>query len=46
LGELVFVDLVKNGEIKKGGVLGALESVKIAADLYSPIDGTINKIND
>jgi glycine cleavage system H protein len=47
LGDIVFLDLPKIGKtLLKDDVFGAVESVKAAADLYSPIPGTIKAINE
>ena len=46
LGDITYVDLPSDGdEIEKGSELGALESVKTAADLYSPVSGTVVATN-
>ena len=46
LGDIVYVDLPSEGEeISKGEEFGAVESVKAASDLYSPVSGTILEIN-
>lgn len=46
LGDIVFFDLPNVGEtFKKGEAFGAVESVKIASDLYMPIGGTIKNVN-
>ena len=46
LGDIVYVDLPSEGdEISKGEEFGAVESVKAASDLYSPVSGTIIEIN-
>ena len=46
LGDIVYVDLPSEGEeINKGEEFGAVESVKAASDLYSPVSGTIIEIN-
>ena len=46
LGDITYVDLPSDGdEIEKGSEFGALESVKTAADLYSPVSGTVVAIN-
>eukprot|EP00834_Sanchytrium_tribonematis_P002921 NODE_100_length_20331_cov_1.214462.p20 type:complete len:129 gc:universal NODE_100_length_20331_cov_1.214462:3423-3809(+) len=47
LGEVVFVEVkpVKS-KINKSEVLGAVESVKAASDVYSPLSGTIIEINE
>lgn len=47
LGDLVFVELPKlNASAKTGKELAVVESVKTAADVYSPVDGTIIEVND
>ncbi|PKK93096.1 MAG: glycine cleavage system protein H [Tenericutes bacterium HGW-Tenericutes-6] len=47
LGSVVFIDLPKVGKvIKKGDAVGAVESVKAASDLYTPISGKIIEINE
>ena len=47
LGEIVHVELPKVGEkIKNGQPLGAVESVKTAADIYSPVDGVLAEVNE
>ena len=46
LGDIVYVDLPSEGdEIHKSEEFGAVESVKAASDLYSPVSGTIIEIN-
>ena len=47
LGDIVFVDL-PNAEtsFKAGAVFGAVESTKAASDLYLPVAGTINAVNE
>ena len=46
LGDITYVDLPSDGdEIEKGSEFGALESVKTAADLYSPGSGTVVATN-
>ena len=38
MGDIVFLDLPKDGdELTVGGLLGVVESVKAAADVYSPL---------
>lgn len=47
LGEIVFVDLPGIGDsIEEGDVLGAIESIKTASDVYSPIAGEVIEINE
>jgi glycine cleavage system H protein len=46
LTELAFVQLPKVGQVlKKGDVLGIVESVKNTADVYSPVSGTVIEVN-
>ena len=46
LGDITYVDMPSVGdEIEKGSEFGALESVKNAADLYSPVSGTVVATN-
>ena len=38
LGDIVFVDLAKNGhQVSKGETFGSVESVKAVSDIYSPV---------
>ncbi|MGI6623641.1 MAG: glycine cleavage system protein GcvH [Acetivibrionales bacterium] len=47
LGSIVYVETPKPGKaISKGQVLGVVESVKAAADVFSPISGTVLEVND
>lgn len=47
LGSIVFVDLPEVGSsLSKGSEFGAVESVKAASDLISPISGEILEINE
>lgn len=47
LGDVVFVDLPEVGRTyTKGEVAGVVESVKAAADVYMPIDGTVTEVNE
>ena len=47
LGDMVYVDMPAAGETVKGGdAVGALESVKAAADFYSPLSGEVVERND
>jgi len=46
LGEVVFIELPKVGQVvKKGASIGAVESVKAASDLYSPVSGKVIEVN-
>ncbi|MCB1106857.1 MAG: glycine cleavage system protein GcvH [Chlamydiia bacterium] len=47
LGEIVYVELPEVGQKVKGGEeIAVLESTKAAADIYSPISGTVTAINE
>ena len=47
LGNVVYVDMPEvDDEVAAGEEFGAVESVKAASDLYSPVSGTIVEINE
>ncbi len=47
LGDVVFVELPAVGTQLQGGkTFGVVESVKAASDLFSPISGTVQAINE
>lgn len=47
LGDLVFVELPDVGkQVKKGDEFAVVESVKTAAEVYSPVDGEVVAAND
>lgn len=47
LGDVVFVELPPVGkEVSAGGAFGVVESVKAASDLFSPISGKVEAVND
>ena len=46
LGDIVYVELPKVGkEVKAGDEVAVLESTKAAADVYTPVSGTIFEVN-
>lgn len=46
LGDIVYVESESEGEeFEKGEIFGSVESVKMASDLYMPIDGEILEFN-
>ncbi|MDY0074352.1 MAG: glycine cleavage system protein GcvH [Acholeplasmataceae bacterium] len=46
LGSVVFIELPKVGQtFKKGDTLSAVESVKAASDVYTPISGKVIDVN-
>ncbi|KAF8168036.1 glycine cleavage H-protein-domain-containing protein [Crassisporium funariophilum] len=47
LGDVVFVELPTVGtEVAQGDQIGAVESVKAASDIYAPVSGTVEEINE
>ncbi len=47
LGNIVFVELPSLGQkLKAEDVLGVVESVKAASDIYSPVIGTVAEVNE
>ncbi len=47
LGDIVYVDMPEVGdEVTTGEEFGAVESVKAASDLYSPVSGEVVEINE
>jgi len=47
LGEIVFVELPETGaELNAGDVLGVVESVKAASDVYTPVTGVVTEVNE
>ena len=47
LGEIVFVELPEeDDEVTVGGEFSAIESVKAASDIVSPVSGTIVMVNE
>jgi glycine cleavage system H protein len=46
LGDLVFIELPQVGkQFKKGDAAAVVESVKVASDVYAPVDGEIVEVN-
>ncbi|AGF72939.1 glycine cleavage system protein GcvH [Corynebacterium halotolerans] len=47
LGEVVFAELPEVGDsLTAGETCGEVESTKSVSDLYSPVTGTVTKVND
>ncbi|WP_222565412.1 glycine cleavage system protein GcvH [Novilysobacter antarcticus] len=47
LGDLVYVELPAVGDhVEAGNACAVVESVKAASDIYAPVTGTIESIND
>jgi glycine cleavage system H protein len=46
LGDIVFIDMPKPGAVVKAGQqIGEVESTKTTSTIYTPVSGTIAKIN-
>jgi glycine cleavage system H protein len=46
LGDVVFVELPKVGaQLKAGGSLGTVESVKAVSEIFCPVSGDVTEIN-
>jgi len=46
LGDITFVELPKVGStVKQFGLLGSIESVKAASDIYAPVSGKVVAVN-
>jgi len=46
LGDIVFIDMPKPGAVVKAGQqIGEIESTKTTSTIYTPVSGTIAKIN-
>ncbi len=47
LGDIVFVELPEVGSsVSKGESFGTVESVKAVSDVYSPVDGVVESVNE
>ena len=47
LGDIVFVDLPKVGDVLEAGkIFGSVESVKAVSDLFCPVSGTVAAVNE
>lgn len=47
LGEIVYVEMPEQGaHFSAGDVLSAVDSVKAASDIYAPVSGTVQRINE
>jgi len=46
LGDITYVELPKiDSDVIIGDVLGVIESVKAASDIYSPVSGAVKEVN-
>ncbi|GES78128.1 glycine cleavage system H protein [Rhizophagus clarus] len=45
LGDVVFVEILEQGNVDKSDNIGAVESVKAASDIYAPVSGEIIESN-
>ena len=47
LGDVVYMELPSIGDsVTKGEAFGVVESVKAAADMYSPVSGKVSAVNE
>lgn len=47
LGDVVFVELPEVGTVvETGKAFGVVESVKAVSDIYAPVSGTVEEVND
>ena len=47
LGEIVYVELPDEGsKVSQGEAFGVVESTKAVSDLYAPVSGTVEEVND
>ena len=47
MGDITYVDLPAEGDaVAAGEEFGALESVKASSELYSPVSGTVEAVNE
>ncbi len=47
LGDIVFVELPETDlELEAGDILGVVESVKAASDIYTPVSGAVIEVNE
>ncbi|XEC95921.1 glycine cleavage system protein GcvH [Paenibacillus tarimensis] len=47
LGDIVFVEFPEPGaKVSAGESMGTIESVKTVSDLFSPVTGTVTKVNE
>ncbi len=47
LGDITFVELPKIGAVvKQFGILGSIESVKAASDIFAPLSGKVVAVNE
>jgi len=47
LHEVVYIEAPSEGDkLKQGEVFGAVESVKAVSDIYAPLSGTVEEVNE
>ncbi|MCR5484771.1 MAG: glycine cleavage system protein GcvH [Clostridiales bacterium] len=47
MGDVAFINLCDEGEIiSAGDEVGDIESIKAVSEIYSPVSGTVSKVND
>jgi glycine cleavage system H protein len=45
LGDIIYVDITKQGDVKRGEACGTIEAVKTVSDIFSPVSGKIVEVN-
>lgn len=45
LGDIVYVDILHNQDLKKDEIFGTIEAVKTVSDLFMPLSGKVIDIN-
>lgn len=46
LGDVVFIELPDEDELEKGAIAATIESVKAVAEVYSPLKGQLDEVNE
>ncbi|KAI9060161.1 hypothetical protein FKP32DRAFT_1595551 [Trametes sanguinea] len=47
LGDVVYIELPSTGsKFERGDEIGAVESVKAASDIFAPVSGTVEEVNE
>jgi glycine cleavage system H protein len=46
LGDVVYVDIPEEDDVKQGDACGTIEAVKTVADIFAPVSGKIVEINE
>lgn len=47
LGDVTYLQMPEVGRVlKKGDIIGSIESVKAVSDIYAPVGGTVARVNE